>query len=128
MMALLGLHDDYVSDGRVLLEDVSRAVLPAAYRNAAKFAQLVALESAYKQVNADVGVFGLATLQASTRALESTSAGDAVYRSIERALTKLGSERTRWRRVSVRRCTILSSAARSSRRARPSRGPTRPTR
>lgn len=93
IMALLGLHDDYVSDGRVLVEDVSRAVLPNAYGNAAKFAQLIALEDAYKQVNADVGVFGLATLQASTRALESTSAHDAIYHSIERALTRLGSER-----------------------------------
>jgi hypothetical protein len=93
IMALLGLHDDYVSDGRVLLQDVSRAVLPGAYSKAARFAQLVALENAYKQVNADVGAFGLATLQASTRALESTSAHDAVYHSIERALTKLGSER-----------------------------------
>ena len=53
----------------------------------------VALESAYKQLNADVGVFGLATLQASTKALESTSPGDATYRSIEGALASWASER-----------------------------------
>jgi hypothetical protein len=29
MMALLGLHDDHVSDGRVLLEDVSRSPPPS---------------------------------------------------------------------------------------------------
>ena len=93
MMALLGLHDDYVSDGRVLLEDVSRSLLPAAYANGARFGQLVKLENAYKQLNADVGVFAIATLRASTRALESTSPGDATYRSIERQLARLGSER-----------------------------------
>ncbi|MFZ2034771.1 MAG: hypothetical protein WAW53_13520 [Candidatus Dormiibacterota bacterium] len=93
MMALLGLHDDYVSDGRVLLEDVSHAFLPAADRSGRAYAQLVALESAYKQLNADVGVFGIATLQASTKALESSSSGDATYRSIEQALTQLGAQR-----------------------------------
>jgi hypothetical protein len=93
MMALLGLHDDYISDGRVLVEDVSRALLPTVDRNGERYSQLLALESAYKQLNADVGVFGLATLQASTKALESTSPGDETYRAIERALVRLGSKR-----------------------------------
>jgi hypothetical protein len=93
IMALLGLHDDYVSDGRVLISDVSRALLPATYANAAKFTQLLDMENAYKQVNADVGAFGLSTLAASTKALESTSAGDVVYRTIEHDIARLGNER-----------------------------------
>ncbi|MFI5285040.1 MAG: hypothetical protein ACHQ4F_01850 [Candidatus Dormibacteria bacterium] len=93
MMALIGLHDDYVSDGRVLVGDVSRALLPGAYGSAGKFAQLLELENAYKQVDADVGAFGVATLTASTRALESRSHGDDVYRAIERGIARLGSER-----------------------------------
>ena len=40
MMALLGLHDDYVSDGRVLLEDVSRAFLPPSTAMAGRYAKL----------------------------------------------------------------------------------------
>lgn len=93
MMALLGLHDDYASDGRVLIGDVSRSLIPAAYSSDARFAQLLDLENAYKQVNADVGAFGIATLQASTRALESSSPGDGLYRTLERDIAHLGSER-----------------------------------
>jgi hypothetical protein len=93
MMALLGLHDDYVSDGRVLVGDVSRALLPGAYSRADKFAQLVQLENAYKQVNADVGAFAVATLKASTRALESSSHGDEIYRAIEHRIASLGGQR-----------------------------------
>jgi len=93
LMALLGLHDDYVSDGRVLVEDVSRSLLPGTYANGARYGQLVKLENAYKQVNADVGVFGIATLRASTKALESASPGDTTYRSIERQIGQLGNER-----------------------------------
>jgi hypothetical protein len=44
LMALLGLHDDYVSDGRVLVEDVSRSLLPSAYANGARYGELVKLE------------------------------------------------------------------------------------
>ena len=93
MMALLGLHDDYVSDGRVLVGDVSRALLPGAYSSGKQFGQLLELENAYKRVNADVGAFAVATLTASTLALESRSHGDEVYRAIERGIARLGSER-----------------------------------
>lgn len=44
-------------------------------------------------ISSDDGVFGIATLRASTRALESVSSGDATYRSLERAIARMGSER-----------------------------------
>src|SRR5712692_6983728 len=46
-----------------------------------------------KQKDAAVGQFGLATLQASTRAIESNSAGDSTYSNIENQLISLTNER-----------------------------------
>jgi hypothetical protein len=91
MMELLGLHDDYTPDGRVLREVISPAALPGAMR--AHSALLVQLGDAYSQINAAVGEFGLETLKASTKALASDSAGDATYTRIEGKLVKLGAER-----------------------------------
>ena len=47
------------------------------------------LGACYKQLNSSVGEFGAATLQASTNAVESTSAGDAAYIHTNQALTAL---------------------------------------
>jgi hypothetical protein len=91
MMALLRLHDDYTPDGRVLIEVIKPAALPAAVR--ARYGLLVRLGDVYSQLNAAVGEFGLSTLRASTVALASDSPGDAVYTRIENALIRLGSER-----------------------------------
>jgi len=91
MMALLGLHDDYTPDGRVLSEVIDYSELPAAVRY--HYGLLVRLGDAYTQINAAVGKFGLSTLTASTKALASDSPGDATYTSIENSLIKLGNER-----------------------------------
>jgi hypothetical protein len=91
MMELLGLHDDYTPDGRVLNEVIDPSALPAAMRN--NSALLTSLGTAYTQINAAVGAFGLTTLTASTKALASSSPGDATYTGIENALIKLGHER-----------------------------------
>jgi hypothetical protein len=91
MMALLRLHDDYTPDGRVLIEVIKPAALPAAVR--AHYALLVRLGVAYSQLNAAVGEFGLDTLKASTLALASDSPGDAAYTRIENALIRLGNDR-----------------------------------
>jgi hypothetical protein len=91
MMALLGLHDDYTPDGRVLSEIIDFSALPPAVRD--NYGLLVALGDAYTQINAAVGAFGLSTLTASTKALASDSPGDATYTSIENSLIKLGNER-----------------------------------
>jgi hypothetical protein len=87
MLALLGLHDDYTSDGRVLLEDVDTR-LPSGER-----AALLRLGDLYSQLNAAVGEFGIDTLRASTVALESDTPGDREYTTIENGLQRLGVER-----------------------------------
>ena len=51
------------------------------------------LAACYKQLNASVGQFGAATLVASTKAVESTSAGDATYNQVNAALLSLEKQR-----------------------------------
>jgi hypothetical protein len=47
------------------------------------------LGECYKQLNSSVGQFGTATLQAATKAIESTSRHDEVYRATDKILTGL---------------------------------------
>jgi hypothetical protein len=91
MMALLGLHDDYAPDGRVLSEIFTPAARPARMRG--NRPALLALGRVYTQIEAPVGAFGLDTLKASTRALASRAPGDATYSRIEQQLQQLGNER-----------------------------------
>ena len=91
ILSLVGLHDDYTSDGRVLVEDVTHSVLADSFNDQKRYEDLVSLETAYKQLNADVGTFARATLQASTTALSSTSS--TTYTTIEDKLTQLDGQR-----------------------------------
>ena len=71
ILALLGLKDDYVVDGRVLIEFLEPHVAPLL--NSHNF---VALAQVYKQINAPVGPLGLASLKyanASITAKDTTS-------------------------------------------------------
>src|SRR5581483_4648931 len=83
LLYLAGLHDDYVPDGRVISEVLSSAghVLGAA--------GVQALGQCYKQLNSSVGDFGTSTLEASTRAIESTSSNDSQYRATTATLKLL---------------------------------------
>lgn len=54
---------------------------------------LLRLGQVYTQLEAAVGSFGLDTLRASTRALASTSPGDATYTATENQLQQLGAAR-----------------------------------
>jgi hypothetical protein len=91
MMLLLGLKDDYAHDGRALVEDLVGWASPAAVRKNGAF---VALGQALKQIEAPVGPFGLATLDASTRALASGDAlDDSAYGDLENRLITLGTQR-----------------------------------
>jgi len=91
MLTLLGLKDDYPHEGRALVEKFVGWAQPAAVKISANF---VALAAALKQINAAVGPFGLATLHASTVALESGSADDdSLYTSIESQLASFASQR-----------------------------------
>jgi hypothetical protein len=69
ILALTGLKDDYSHDGRVLFEDLEGWALPTALRNGRGLTMQMA--QVYKQINAPVGQLGLASLDISTRALES---------------------------------------------------------
>jgi hypothetical protein len=66
-LALLGLQDDYRHDGRVLVEVLDGA----ATRGTGDSTAYAQLSRVFKQLNASVGQFGLATARASTTALES---------------------------------------------------------
>jgi len=89
LIYLTGLKDDYQHDGRVitqLLTSASGALgSPAAEQ----------LGACYKQLNSSVGEFGTATLQAATKAIESTSAGDSTYAAVNHALRLLDQARDR---------------------------------
>jgi hypothetical protein len=91
MMELLGLHGDYTPDGRVLTDVISRSALPWSLRTA--YPTLVKLGDAFTAINAPVGPFGLDTLAASTKALESSSPADATYTRMETQLAGLGKQR-----------------------------------
>lgn len=91
ILSLLGLKDDYVSDGRVLFEALYDWAVPQTVR--AHRETLQRLAETYKQINAPVGELSLASLRASTTALESNAAGDATYTQIEGQIAALTSQR-----------------------------------
>jgi hypothetical protein len=91
MMVLLGLKDDYAHDGRTLFEDLYDWAVPPSIR--AHRATLTQLAQVYKQLNADVGQFGLATLRISTQALESNAPGDSTYNQLENQLISFNGQR-----------------------------------
>jgi len=86
ILSLLGLQDDYVDDGHVIVQALRKGALPKAL--SASYIQ--ALEKAYEDVNASFGDFSAAVIKASTKALK----GDAsTYSSIEGSLTTLTTQR-----------------------------------
>jgi hypothetical protein len=91
MMTVLGLKDDYSHDGRTLVEDLDPSVLPTSL--ATNESAFVRLATMYKQLEASVGEFSLATLAISTRALSSSSPGDATYTQLESDLQSFGTQR-----------------------------------
>jgi phospholipase C len=91
MLALVGLKDSYVADGRVLTEILKKDALPEALREHQGTAE--DLGAAYKQIMASFGQFSMDTLIASTGALASNTAGDSVYADAENALLSLGATR-----------------------------------
>src|SRR5207253_9689565 len=86
-LSLLGLKDDYVNDGRVLVEGLNFAGTPRSLSSGS----VRDLMAAYEQVNASFGNFSKYTLQASTNALKSTD--ETRYASIEDSITNLTTQR-----------------------------------
>ena len=74
MLALLGLVDDYVHDGRVVVEPLYAWAVPQSLL--AHRETWLRLARAYKQLNGTFGSFSMAALAVSTRALASGSAAD----------------------------------------------------
>jgi len=89
IMYLTGLRDDYEHDGRVITQILSHPNSALSGRG------VTTLGECYKQLNSSVGEFGTATLQAATRAIESTSRGDRIYRTTDKILQGLDIVRDR---------------------------------
>jgi hypothetical protein len=87
MLSLLGLHDDYQQDGRVLVEGLRGGATPWALRSGA----VRRLAAAYEQLNASFGLFAQETLKASTAAI--TSSDEADYNRIEDRIAALTAKR-----------------------------------
>jgi len=88
LMYLTGLKDDYTEDGRVITQVLSRRAPDDLGSSSVE-----RLAACYKQLNSSVGELGTATLQAATRAIESTSTGDTAYSSMDAKLSRLESSR-----------------------------------
>jgi hypothetical protein len=91
ILALLGLNDSYVDDGRVLIEALTTKATPQsliAHRETVR-----RLGEVYEQVNAPFGQFAMDSLTASTKALSSSDAGDGTYASIEGQIASLTAQR-----------------------------------
>ena len=92
MLMLLGLHDDYLHDGRAITEPLYAWALPPSLL--AHRETLLRLGAVYKQINAAVGQLGLDSLQISTQALESGSpADDSTYTTLENQLATITARR-----------------------------------
>jgi hypothetical protein len=92
MLTLLGLRDDYVHDGRAVVELAQDWAVPQSLRR--QRATLLRLGDIYKQVNAPFGRFAKDLLAASTNALKSGSAtDDSVYTRIESRIQSLTDQR-----------------------------------
>jgi hypothetical protein len=91
LLTLVGLKDDYPHEGRALVEKLTGWAQPSAVKKSANF---VALAQVLKQINAPVGPLGLASLHASTVAIESgNAADDSTYASIENQLASYTAQR-----------------------------------
>src|SRR5690349_9913959 len=91
MLTLLGLHDDYIQDGRPVPQPLYDWAIPQSLR--AHNETALRLGDAYKQLNAAFGAFDMNILKASTKALASNDAGDATYTSIENQIAGLTTQR-----------------------------------
>jgi hypothetical protein len=87
LMYLTGLKDDYGHDGRVITQ------LLTSPNGSLSASGVTGLGACYKQLNSSVGQFGTSTLQASTKAIETTSTDDQAYAATEQSLTTLDHER-----------------------------------
>jgi hypothetical protein len=91
LLTMLGLKDDYQTDGRAVTQIADENALPVSLR--VHHPSIEKLAASYKQLMASFGLFSMYTLTASTHALSSNSAGDATYNTIENQLVTLTNQR-----------------------------------
>jgi predicted transcriptional regulator len=92
MLTLLGLKDDYQTDGRAVVEPLFDWAVPQTLR--AHRETLLRLGAVYKQLTASFGTFAMDTLKASTRGLASgSSSDDSTYTQIDNAIRSLTARR-----------------------------------
>jgi hypothetical protein len=103
VMALLGLTDDYVHDGRVVAEFMQPSALPQGIRNARE--NFIELAQAFKQLNAPKGELGRASLVWSNRSVTAT---DKVY---ARYLRQIGDVTAKRDELGGQIKTVLNNAA-----------------
>ena len=85
MLALVGLKDSYVHDGRVLAEKIDEKALPDGIHN--KQEHFIELANLYKQLNAPVGSVGLNSLIFANRSIIGDDATYAQYLATMGTLT-----------------------------------------
>jgi hypothetical protein len=103
MLALLGLKDSYVHDGRVLAEWLNTNALPTGIRQ--RQASFVELAEVYKQLNAPLGRLGRKSLVYANRSITSDDATYAHY------LSKIGNITTERDALAGQIKTALDGAA-----------------
>jgi hypothetical protein len=103
ILALAGLKDDYVHDGRVLVENLKPHALPDSLEDS--LFTYVALAQAYKQINATKGSVGVNSLVYANRAITSDDATYAKY------LTTIGAITSERDDLAGQMITLLNGAA-----------------
>jgi hypothetical protein len=103
ILSLVGLKDDYASQGRVLFENFTRSAIPEGLRESSGTALL--LGQAYKKINAPVGELSLNSLKVSTRAIKGD---DETYTSLE---SKLADITVRRDALAAQMASVLEAAA-----------------
>jgi hypothetical protein len=106
ILALLGLSDDYVSDGRVLMEFVAPNLVPDRH-------QYISLAQVYKQITAPVGKLGLSSL---TYANRSITSNDTIYNNYLTTIANITSTRNN---LAAQMISLLNGAAFSRRPIQP---------
>jgi hypothetical protein len=103
MLALLGLKDDYVHDGRVLAEWIDTHALPQGIRGGTE--NFIELAQVYKQLNAPLGLLSRKSLVYANRSITSD---DATY---GRYLNTIGTVTTERDGLAAKIKTVLNGAA-----------------
>jgi hypothetical protein len=103
LMALLGLKDDYVHDGRVLVEKLENRSLPDALEDSRR--DYVDVAGAYKQINATKGSVGRNSLVYANRAITGADKGYTKY------LAKIGEITEQRNELAAEMIALLNAAA-----------------